>query len=68
MIVRWSLPLESLDVVVWNEIHLSTQAPSVAGQDGGLLKRVVDVLNENVFEREFLSFLGVPVVQSPRHQ
>ena len=55
--VARALPLEALDGVVGNEVHLGVQAPRVLGEDLGLLGRVVHALDEDVFERHHLALL-----------
>ena len=61
--VRRAFPVEALDGVVGDEVHLGVEAAGVAGEDGGLFERVVDALDEDVFEGELLVSCAVPVVE-----
>ena len=55
--VAGPLPGEALDGVVGDEIDLGVEPPRVLGEDGGLLERVVDALDEDVFEGHHLALL-----------
>ena len=56
-----AFPLESLDGIVGDEVDFCADGAGVAGEDFCLGEGVVDSLDEDVFEGEFLFFGGVPV-------
>lgn len=56
-----AFPLEAFDGVIGDEVDFRADAAGVAGEDGGLGEGIVDSLDENIFEGEFLFFRGVPM-------
>ena len=58
-----AFPVESVDGVVGDQVHLGAQAAGVAGEQLGLVERVVDALDQDVFQGEFLFLEAIPVVE-----
>ena len=58
-----AFPRQALDGVVGDEVDLGLEGARVFGEDVGLGEVVVDTLDEDIFQREVLFFLRVPVLQ-----
>ena len=52
--IRGSDPLEPLDGVVGDEIHLRPNGGGALGEDGGVLGVGIDAIDEDVFEGDLL--------------